>query len=79
MRRIPLILLAFGLAGCCGVEGPLETYRQNRARPRSDRVDAPGYTIEEQEKRARSRFTLFEDDPRLTPPTGIDRPGPTGR
>lgn len=79
MRRMSLLVLVLGLAGCTGTLGPVETYRENRATPRWDRADAPGYTIEEQEKRARSRFTLFDDDPRLLPPTDIGRPGPTGR
>lgn len=79
MRRMSFALLAFGLGGCVGYDGPVETYRNNRDRPRADRVDAPGYTIGEQEKRARSRLTLFEDDPRVSPEAGISRPGPTGR
>ncbi|MBX9582345.1 MAG: hypothetical protein K2X87_18735 [Gemmataceae bacterium] len=79
MRRMSLFLLTFGLGGCVGYEGPLETYRQNRERPRADRADAPGYTISEQEKRARSRLTIIDDDPRIGPATDIGRPGPTGR
>ena len=79
MRRMSLLAALLGLGGCVGYQGPVETYQKNRATPRWDRADAPGYTIPEQEKRARSRFTLFEDDPRITPPTEIDRPGPTGR
>ncbi|MBX9626020.1 MAG: hypothetical protein K2X82_19640 [Gemmataceae bacterium] len=82
MRRMSFLVLLFGAAGCLRYEGPVETYRENRVRPPVDARDDKGnplYSIEEQEKRARSRLTLFDDDPRITPPTGISRPGGIGR
>jgi hypothetical protein len=39
----------------------------------------PGYTISEQERRGRARYTILEDDIRIGPKTYSDRPSPTGR
>jgi hypothetical protein len=38
--------------------------------------DAPGYTIEEQERRGRARYAIGEDDFRIGPKTYADRPDP---
>ena len=73
MRRTLLLLLPLlTLAGCTRYEGPLEVRRK-------DRADAPGYTIEEQERRGRERYAIPEDDPRIGPKAYADRPSPTGR
>jgi hypothetical protein len=75
MRRRMLLLavIAFGsLAGCNRFSGPLETRQMGRA-------DAPGYTIDEQQKRGRERLSISEDDYRIGPKGYIDRPSPTGR
>ena len=65
--------LALGtLAGCKGFDGP----RAGRDKPR---VDAPQYTIEEQQRRGRDKYAIPEDDVRIGPRGFIDRPSPTGR
>jgi hypothetical protein len=73
MHRLILIaLVAATLAsGCKNIAGPREARNKSRA-------DAPGYSLEEQERRGRDRLSTFEDD-RLGPNTYISRPGPTGR
>ena len=72
MRRRMLVLVVIALAGCNRFSGPLETRQMGRA-------DAPGYTIEEQQKRGRERLAVTEDDYRIGPKGYIDRPSPTGR
>jgi hypothetical protein len=74
MRRILLLLAAAGLTatGCTRYEGPLEVRRKGRP-------DLPGYSIPEQERRARERLTTIEDDFRVGPRTYADRPDPVGR
>lgn len=73
MRRTLLILLAAAAgAGCRNIAGPLEARNKPRA-------DAPGYTIEEQERRARDKYAIPEDDRRVAPPGFVDRPSPIGR
>ncbi|QEL15951.1 hypothetical protein [Limnoglobus roseus] len=71
-RVLPLLVLSASLAGCKQVAGPLEARNKPRA-------DAPGLSIEDQERRGRDKYVTFEDDPRIAPPSGISRPGPTGR
>jgi hypothetical protein len=58
--------------GCTRFAGPLAVRHSGPA-------VAPGYTIPEQERRGRERYTIFEDDPRIGPKTYADRPSPTGR
>ena len=72
MRRTLTLLVPLLLAGYTRYEGPLEVRKK-------DRADAPGYSIPEQRARARERNTFIEDDPRLYPGGGIDRPSPIGR
>jgi predicted small lipoprotein YifL len=72
MRKILLLVPLLALAGCTRYEGPLEVRKKNRA-------DAPGYTIEEQQQRARERYSIVEDDRAVGPKVGIDRVGPIGR
>jgi hypothetical protein len=73
MRRTLLLLVPLlGLASCTRYEGPLEVRRKERA-------DAPGYTIPEQQVRARERNTFLEDDRRVAPNAYVDRPGGIGR
>ena len=68
MRRI-IILSLLCLAGCQNVIGPFA--------PRPlERVDAPCLSISEQENRARDRYAIPEDSPRVAPPSGaIYSPG----
>jgi predicted small lipoprotein YifL len=67
-----LVLGVIALTGCGRFSGPLETRQLPRA-------DAPGYTIEEQQKRGRERNSVTEDDFRIGPKGYIDRVSPTGR
>lgn len=76
MRRILLAVPLLGLVACTRYEGPLETYRDNR---RGDRVADPAYTLDEQEKRGRSRLAFVPDDPKVLPPTQSATPGGVGR
>jgi hypothetical protein len=71
-RLIPFALGVLTLVGCRNVAGPLEA----RSKPKPD---APGYTIEEQERRARDKYAIPEDDWRVSPSGFIDRPSPVGR
>lgn len=72
-RMLLVVVMAFGaLTGCNRFSGPLETRQLGRA-------DAPGYTIDEQQKRGRERLSISEDDYRIGPKGYIDRPSPTGR
>ena len=72
MRRL-MCLAALLLAGCSGVEGPIEHYR-NFQRP-----DVPGLPIYDQEKLGRQEMSMPEFHKSVAPPTGIDFPGPHGR
>jgi hypothetical protein len=74
MKRLFLLglLAAFAGAGCKNIAGPFEARRKPRA-------DADGYTIEEQQQRARDKHALMEDDFRTGPRLEMDRPGPIGR
>jgi hypothetical protein len=73
MRRLGLIVaLALTAAGCSRFAGPVAVRQTGRA-------DAPGYTIDEQERRGRERYTILEDDIRIGPKTYSDRPTPIGR
>ena len=76
MRRVLLMLPVLALAACSRFEGPREVYQKNRS---GDRADLPGYTISEQQQRGRERLTTIDDDARLAPKTGADRPGGIGR
>lgn len=74
MRRSLLLAVAFASAavGCSRFAGPVAVRHM-------DRPDAPGYTIEEQQRRGRERLAVTEDDVRIGPKAYIDRPSPTGR
>ncbi|HUR54461.1 MAG TPA: hypothetical protein VMZ71_10040 [Gemmataceae bacterium] len=72
MRKMLLLVPLLALAGCTRYEGPMDVRKKSRP-------DAPGYTIEEQQQRARERWTVVEDDRRIGPNGGIDRVGPIGR
>jgi hypothetical protein len=71
-RIIPVLLLFATAAGCTRFAGPVAVRQTGRA-------DAPGYTIDEQQRRGRERYTIPEDDLRIGPKTYADRPSPTGR
>lgn len=59
-------------SGCHRFLGPREVRQLGRP-------DAPGYTIDEQQRRGRERLTVIEDDFRVGPKTYADRPSPIGR
>jgi hypothetical protein len=69
MRRVVMsALILLSCAACTRFAGPLAVRQM-------DRADAPGYTIEEQEKRGRARLAIPDDDRAVGPKTNID---PTG-
>ena len=73
MRRTVILMALFLTSlGCTRYAGPLAVRNMGRA-------DAPGYTIPEQERRGRERYTILEDDISIGPKAYADRPSPTGR
>ncbi len=76
MARSRMVLLAViaasALAGCKDFNGP----RKAISKPKPD---LPEYTIEEQQRRGRDKYTIPEDNFRIGPNLNIDRPSPTGR
>lgn len=73
LRRMCIVLvMACGVAGCRNIEGPCAAWHKPRA-------DLPGLTIEEQQRRARDKYAIPEDDFRTGPNMELDRSGPTGR
>jgi hypothetical protein len=71
-RSLILVALVLTSVGCSRFSGPIAVRNSGRA-------DAPGYSLEEQERRGRERYTITEDDIRIGPKTYADRPSPTGR
>jgi hypothetical protein len=71
LTLLALLAAGSGLLGCRGFDTP----RSMRGSERPDRADLP---IEEQERRARARYGLHEDDFRVGPRTYTDRVSPTG-
>ena len=71
-RSLILVALVLSSVGCSRFSGPIAVRNSGRA-------DAPGYSLEEQERRGRERYTITEDDIRIGPKTYADRPSPTGR
>ena len=74
-RSRMIFLVAFAasaLAGCKDFNGPRSAI--NKPKP-----DLPEYSIEEQQRRGRDKYTIPEDNFRTGPNLNIDRPGPTGR
>jgi len=73
MRRTFILTALFlSSVGCTRFAGPVAVRHSGRA-------DAPGYSLEEQQRRGRERYTITEDDIRIGPKTYADRPSPTGR
>ena len=72
MTRLLIGTAAFVLATQAGCRD-FDTPRTLRG---SDRPDKPSLSIEEQERRSRARYSLSEDDFRIGPATGVDRPDP---
>jgi hypothetical protein len=73
MRRAFILTALFlSAVGCTRFAGPVAVRHSGRA-------DAPGYSLEEQQRRGRERYTITEDDIRIGPKTYADRPSPTGR
>ena len=60
------------LLGCKDFNGP----RKAISKPKPD---LPEYSIEEQQRRGRDKYTIPEDNFRTGPNLNIDRPSPTGR
>ena len=73
-QRMILLALLVGVAGtgCKDFNGP----RKAAVKPKPD---LPEYTIEEQQRRGRDKYTIPEDNFRIGPNLNIDRPSPTGR
>jgi hypothetical protein len=71
-RSLILVALVLTSVGCSRFSGPIAVRNSGRA-------DVPGYSLEEQERRGRERYTITEDDIRIGPKTYADRPSPTGR
>jgi hypothetical protein len=72
MMLAAVVLATAALAGCKDFNGP----RKAIAKPKPD---LPQYTIEEQQRRGRDKYTIPEDNYRIGPDLNIDRPSPTGR
>lgn len=73
MRRVLIVgLLVLSCGACTRFAGPIAVRHMGPA-------DAPGYTIEEQEKRGRARLAITEDDWAIGPAAYIARPSPIGR
>jgi hypothetical protein len=67
-----LLLVCATVAGCKNFDGPCAAWRKPRH-------DQPGLSIEEQERRARDKFAIPEDDFRVGPNNMSSRPTPAGR
>jgi len=67
MRRILLLGLLFGLAGCQNITGPF------MPRPR-ERVDDPYLSISEQQSRGRDRYAIPDNSPQVGPKSGNVNP-----
>jgi len=77
MARARMVLLlaavaSSAIAGCKDFNGP----RKAISKPKPD---LPEYSIEEQQRRGRDKYTIPEDNFRTGPNLNIDRPSPTGR
>lgn len=75
MTRTLLILTAVAVistGACCNTA----RVRDARNKPRPD---DPHYTIEEQQRRARDKYALPQEDFRVGPRTGSELPGGIGR
>lgn len=76
MRRLVLLAILVisttSALGCSRFAGPLAIRNWGRA-------DAPGYNLEEQQRRGRERYAITEDDWRIGPKGDMNRPSPTGR
>jgi hypothetical protein len=70
MQRIVLAGMLL-MAGCQHVVGPFQS--------RTQRIDDPAISIEEQQRRGRERLALPQDQDSLAPKTYSDFPSPTGR
>lgn len=79
MRKILILAALVGLTGCQG--GLFANRQNNHDRDRSGRVPDPLFSsdIDEQKRWDRARYSYFEGDPRIAPPTYADRPTPSGR
>lgn len=67
-----LLVMVLLAAGCRNFAGPCEAIRKPRA-------DAPGLSIEEQQRRVRDKYAIPSDDFRIGPAVGVDAASPTGR
>jgi hypothetical protein len=71
MRRW-IFLAMLLLAGCQSTVGPLENHQR-------ERPDQPYYSIPQQERLGRDRYSYPDDSFSTGPKTGVDTYGPTGR
>ncbi|CAN5232416.1 hypothetical protein BH11PLA2_BH11PLA2_25850 [soil metagenome] len=67
-----LLLAVLALSGCQNFNGPCAAWKKPK-------VDQAGLSIDEQQRKARDKYALIEDDFRIAPPLSMDRGGPTGR
>ncbi len=83
MRKLISMLAILILAGCQGVVGPVENFRDNRQRPPGLDTrwpDGTPLTDEEQQVQSRQRYPyLYEDNRMYAPNSFTDRPGLMGR
>lgn len=82
MRKLLVLLLLAALTGCQGTG--LFTSRprdRDRDRDRSSRPPDPLFSpdLDEQQRWGRSNYAYPEGDRTVAPPTGADRPSPSGR
>jgi hypothetical protein len=70
--RCLFIISLLVVAGCQNTIGPLAN--RHRGRP-----DDPYFSIEDQKRFGRDRYSLPDDSFAAGPKTGVDKYGPTGR
>ncbi len=80
MRKLLILAVLAALTGCQG-GGLFASRQKDRDRDRSGRVPDPLLSpdVEEQERWSRSRYSYFEGNRNIAPPTYADRPTPSGR
>jgi uncharacterized lipoprotein len=82
MRKLLILVALVAVSALSGCQGGLFASRQkDKDRDRSDRIPDPLMSpdLEEQQRYGRSRYSYPEGDRTIAPPTGADRPTPSGR
>jgi hypothetical protein len=72
MSRAMLFIAVILAGGCKNIDGPCAAWRKPK-------VDHDGAPIEEQQRRARDKYAIYEDDFRTGPAMDFGRASPTGR